>query len=267
MWSLTLLSAALILSKATLNGTLVTLAPSICQEKPIDYRLKKAKWRMGGREEGSRGGGKQGSRGTKEEGSRGGGQQGSRGRGKQRRRWAGEKGSRGGGEEGSRGKGEKESRGGGEQGSKGGGEQRRRGAGRLNSIKEEGWLHRSYVDKSSEIITFNILSPGPITFSNTLPLLIAVMKIPGSPGTQGRSRPPLIFNPSLPSCPENERVKILSVSIFNTSLILCCHLNGWWRDIWPALWTEHHGIKSRGRWSVFLMGNEEPFTHGPSWKT
>lgn len=69
--------------------------------------------------------------------------------------------------------------------------------------------------------TFNILSPGPMNLSSTLPCLTVVMKIPGSPGTQGLSRPPLIFSPSLPSCPDNETRKLQSISILSyvTALI------------------------------------------------
>ena len=46
------------------------------------------------------------------------------------------------------------------------------------------------------------------------------MKIPGSPGTQGLSRPPLIFSPSLPRRPDKERRKIKSLSIFDQLPIL-----------------------------------------------
>ena len=64
------------------------------------------------------------------------------------------------------------------------------------------------------------MSPGPITLSSTLPRLTAFMKIPGSPGTQGLSRPPLIFSPSLPRRPDKERRKVKSLSIFDQLLIL-----------------------------------------------
>lgn len=61
---------------------------------------------------------------------------------------------------------------------------------------------------SGKIPTLRILSPGPMTLFNKLPLLTAVMKIPGSPGTTGLSRPPLIFNPSLPIRPVNRMLKL-----------------------------------------------------------
>ena len=69
-----------------------------------------------------------------------------------------------------------------------------------------------------EMNTFNILSPGPMNLSSTLPCLTVVMKIPGSPGTQGLSRPPLIFSPSLPSCPDNETRKLQSISSLTNCL-------------------------------------------------
>lgn len=76
------------------------------------------------------------------------------------------------------------------------------------TVQSAGYDKEARDIQSFKMNTFNILSPGPIALSSTLPRLTAVMKIPGSPGTQGLSRPPLIFNPSLPSRPDNKTCQI-----------------------------------------------------------